>query len=190
MKNQFFDRVNGEITARAGRSAWDKGVTAYALELAEILAEQIAGGWQDPREFSSWGRVRAALLNGAGDWYEYSYGGCSLIYDEDIARRLCCPSEFKRTRGGELNPNGTETWLDVQAHALRNAAARVNAAIRDTLAAGPWYYDPVSREIIAEKDLLRQIEDAGEYCARWHLDDMIDAGAVREIAGPGREAET
>ena len=40
--------------------------------------------------------VRAALLNGAVSWQEYSDGGCSLIYDGDIAARVCTPSEYKR----------------------------------------------------------------------------------------------
>ena len=186
MNNQFFDRVNGEIKARAGRSAWDKGVTAYALELAEILAEQIAGGWQDPRELSSWDRVRAALLNGAQTWYQYSEGGCSLIYDEDIARRLCCPSEFKRTRGGELNPNRDETWIDVQARALSQAGRRAIWAYLDTLAAGQWYFLPGSGEILGRSEILRQIEDAGEYFAAAHLAEMIETGAACPL---GREAQ-
>ena len=40
--------------------------------------------------------VRAALLNGAERWQEYSDGGCSLIYDGDIAARVCTPSEYRR----------------------------------------------------------------------------------------------
>ena len=67
----------------------------------------------------------AALLNGAKDWSQYSWGGCSLIYDPDIASRLCCPSELKKTRNGERRPNSREEWLDVQARALYQAANRV-----------------------------------------------------------------
>ena len=29
------------------------------------------------------------LLNGAENWNQYSYGGCALIYDTDIAVTLC-----------------------------------------------------------------------------------------------------
>ena len=29
-------------------------------------------------------------------WQEYSDDGCSLIYDGDIAARVCTPSEYKR----------------------------------------------------------------------------------------------
>jgi hypothetical protein len=70
------------------------------------------------------------MLNGAQDWDEYSYGGCSLIYNGDIAKRLCTPSELKRKRYGELNPNSRENWLDVQARALFRAQNRIIYILR------------------------------------------------------------
>jgi hypothetical protein len=69
--------------------------------------------------------LEKAMLNGADSWSQYSYGGCSLVYDGDIAERLCAPSEFKKKRGGELPPNAREQWLDVQARALNQACNRV-----------------------------------------------------------------
>ena len=45
----------------------------------------------------------------------------SLIYNEDIAERLCTPSELKKTRHGERRPNAREEWLDTQARALFQA---------------------------------------------------------------------
>ena len=74
--------------------------------------------------------VREKGLDGAADWSQYSWGSCSLIYDSDIAERLCCPSELKKTRNGERRPNSREEWLDVQARALRQAANRVCRHIR------------------------------------------------------------
>lgn len=94
----------------AKQSAWSKGVQMYVEELREFLAE------------NNLQATKENLLNGARDWSEYSYGGCSWIYDSDIAERLCSPSELKRKKGGELQPNSTETWLDVQARALHQAA--------------------------------------------------------------------
>lgn len=73
------------------------------------------------------------MMNGAKNWKEYSYGGCALIYDKDIAETLCTPSELKRKRGGELQPNSTETWLDVQARALYQASRVAVWAYRDEL---------------------------------------------------------
>lgn len=70
------------------------------------------------------------MLNGASDWKEYSYGGCAYVYNEDIMKQLCTPSEIKRKRNGELNPNSRETWLDVQARALYWAYSRIRNILR------------------------------------------------------------
>ena len=116
------------IEARKDRSAWDKGVNAYALELLDSLADLT------PDDLSNRAIIRAALLNGASDWQQYSYGGCALIYDCDIAERLCTLSELKRCRGGEWNLSSRENWLDVQARALRRAGFRVEAALKEVIA--------------------------------------------------------
>ena len=115
------------IESRNDRSAWNKGVTVYALEMLDDLAD-------DSREttgedLSTWSSIQAKLLNGADDWSAYSWGGSALIYDGDIAERLCCPSELEKTRGGERRPNSREEWLDVQARALYQAANRVCKAL-------------------------------------------------------------
>lgn len=107
------EAIKNAIEARKTRSAWDKGVTLYALELLDNIRDLPAA---DNRQ-----EIKKALLNGARDWSEYSYGGCALIYDSDIAERLCSPSELKRCRGGEWRPNRRESWLGVQARALFQA---------------------------------------------------------------------
>lgn len=114
-------RINLTTTYKA-RSAWDKGVVAYALELLEELEEAISGGYFDAEDLNSPALVRSQLLNGASDWNHYSWGGCSLIYNSDIAERLCTPSELKKTRNGERRPNAREEWLDTQARALFQAS--------------------------------------------------------------------
>ena len=134
------EKLKNSITAEKQRSAWDKGVTQYALELVDELTEQIDGGYFDELNLSEPKKVRAALLNGAADWSQYSWGGCSLIYDSDIAERLCCPSELKKTRNGERRPNSREEWLDVQARALRQAANRVCRHIRTLEKSGAISY--------------------------------------------------
>lgn len=107
------------------RSAWGRGVKAYAVDLLGDLAEAVAGGWVEPWELSRRDRIERALLNGAGSWSAYSWGGCSLIYDKDIARTLCTASELKRTKDGERRPNPSEEWLDTQARALTQAARMI-----------------------------------------------------------------
>ena len=111
-------KLLNKLNERTDRSAWDKAVTLYAYELVESLeVEELPG---DFAEF------KALMLNGASDWSQYSWGGSSLIYDCDIAERVCTPSELKKTKGGERRPNSREEWLDVQARALTQAFNRVN----------------------------------------------------------------
>ena len=96
------------------KGAWKKGVYAYAYELAANAAGRM---WvKEPYN------ITGALLNGAATWREYSESGNALIYDADIAERLCSPSELKRCKSGERRPNRRESWLDVQARALSQAA--------------------------------------------------------------------
>ena len=115
------------IDCLSTRSAWDRGVKAYAEELIKWLRDRITWdrGEGEPSTLENRETVRAALLNGAEDWKQYSWGGCSLIYNGDIAERLCTPSELRRKRSGELPPNAAEDWLDVQARALYQASAKV-----------------------------------------------------------------
>lgn len=118
-----YNEIKKELEARKDRSAWSKGVTVYALELLEEYQERAA---YEGREAVDLAEFKAWLLNGADSWESYSYGGSSLIYNGDIAKRLCCPSEYKRTREGERRPNSREEWLDVQARALYQAACRLS----------------------------------------------------------------
>ena len=129
----IYERMAKELEARKDRSAWSKGVTVYALELVEQLAEAAEGGYIDAEDLTAPRMLRKALLDGADDWSAYSWGGCSLIYNSDIAERLCCPSELKRTRNGERRPNSREKWLDTQARALSQAEARVQRVMRDVM---------------------------------------------------------
>ena len=105
------------LNSRTDRSAWNKGVTQYALELIEELEANY--------DFTGSPADRKTLLNGAEDWIQYSYGGCALIYDADIAERLATPSELKKTRNGERRPNAREEWIDTQARALHQAERRL-----------------------------------------------------------------
>ena len=112
------------LETRRDRSAWNKGVTLYALDLLESI--------ENPESITpdlTRAEFKKLVLNGARDWSQYSYGGCSLIYNGDIAERLCSPSIVKRTKDGEHNPNKYETWLDVQTRALAQAANRLYEAI-------------------------------------------------------------
>lgn len=132
------DSIREALEARKERSAWGRGVQAYAVDLVDNL--QGRAEYEDrapaPEEVREW------LLNGARSWSEYSWGGSALIYNGDIAARLCTPSELKRTRNGERRPNGREEWLDVQARALFQAASRVSEAYNAALIASNLVINP------------------------------------------------
>lgn len=107
------------------RSAWGRGVRMYAFELLHDPNQAITDGYFSSDDLEDPRKLEAQLLNGAQNWSDYSWGGCSFIYDSDIADRICTPSELKKTRGGERRPNSREEWLDVQARALRQAARHI-----------------------------------------------------------------
>ena len=105
---------------KPARGAWNKGVKEYAEDLLETYKDRAEYEGHEAvttAEFKEW------ILNGAANWTQYSWSGCSLIYDYDIAKRLCNPTELKRTHNGNKKPNNREEWLDTQARALYQAAA-------------------------------------------------------------------
>lgn len=125
LKKEAKDMKKNEIIKKLEeiktRSAWARGVKNYAIDLVndcgreEITIKDIKNG---------------LLLNGAKDWEQYSWGGCALCYDCDIARALCAPWELKKTKDGERNPNSRESWLDVQARALYQAERKIKNILR------------------------------------------------------------
>ena len=107
-KEEIKKAIMDALKKEKARSAWKAGVILYAFDILDNMED---------------GEVTEKnLLNGAKDWNEYSYGGCSLVYDVDICHRLCTPSEIKKTKNGERHPNRQENWIDVQARALYQAA--------------------------------------------------------------------
>lgn len=130
------DTIRAELNARHDRSAWDKAVTLYALDLLDDVQEGADNMERlplDGAELEQW------ALNGASSWEQYSNGGCSICYNADIAARVCTPSELKRKHGGTYEPNSRETWLDVQARALYQACNRIRKICR----ANGLYYKEV-----------------------------------------------
>lgn len=128
----FIATLNAVLATAQNRSAWDRGVQEYAEEIAEEIAEGINGGYIALDDLRTREGAQSAMLNGAESWHQYSWGGSSLIYDCEIAKRLCTPSEYRKTRGGERRPNSREEWLECQARALVQASRRVYASIRET----------------------------------------------------------
>lgn len=118
---KHFDEVCTTIENTKTRSAWNRGVKAYALDLLADLEEALEGGWICEDDLCNRRMIEKALLNGASSWSEFSWGGCSFCYDRHIAERLCTPSELRKTRNGQRKPNAQEEWIDTQARALYQA---------------------------------------------------------------------
>ena len=111
--------VIAALGARRDRSAWDRGITAYALEMLEGL---------EVTELTA-RTVERTLLDGAPTWHDYSWGGCARIYARASAERQCCPRELRRTNGGDRRPTAAEEWLDTQARACFQACMRVKRIV-------------------------------------------------------------
>ena len=127
MENVYTNELRKLVEEIPNTSAWKRGVKEYTDELLDNLEEKAQYYERLPRNEK---KLKEWLLNGAMDWEDYSYGGCSLIYDGDIAERLCTPSELKKKDGGRLAPNSQESWLDVQTRALRQACIRIKSKFR------------------------------------------------------------
>ena len=112
--------IREKLKKASNASAWERGVRKYAIELIEMLEQE------------NWVPTEKNMLCGAEDWASFSFGGNSLIYDEDIAERLCTASFFKKKKGGNLPPNVAEEWLDVQARALECASRLIVELNNDT----------------------------------------------------------
>ena len=122
-----YDVLVNLINNKSARSAWRRGVKEYALEMVDEIAERADYEGRAPENLEE---LKEWALNGADNWSAYSWGGSSLIYNCDIAERLCCPSELKKCRGGERRPNSQEKWLDTQARALFQAWIMVKTNYR------------------------------------------------------------
>ena len=127
--NINFDAIREAIEKTEGRSAWDRGVKAFAIDLVGDLEANLQ--YYDAPTCGA--DLEAIMLNGATSWKHYAWSGCGLCYDADIAEALCTPSELKRTRNGNRRPNASEEWLDVYGRAMAQAAVRVKRAYRNAI---------------------------------------------------------
>ena len=103
------------------RSKWGRGVSFYGIMILENLQDD----HKQINENITFKELESLLLNGAESWRQYSYGGCALVYDVDIAQMLATPSELKRTCNGTKKPNSKENWLDTQERALYQAFCKI-----------------------------------------------------------------
>lgn len=113
--------VANEVNNTKTRSAWSKGVQAYALDILANFEE-----WQKFNE--SEGLECPELdertaLNGADNWRHWAEGASGLAESCAILCRLCPPSEIKK---GVRNID----WIEVEARAARQAWQMIAKAVR------------------------------------------------------------
>lgn len=121
---KVYDKVAERLAAerKKARSAWMRGVYGSAIDLLDTLDSYTEGDEVEQLQIMRNSKeAEKFLLNGAKNWSEYSWGGSALVYNEDIAKAYCTPSELRRTQNGNKKPNAREEWLDVQARALWQA---------------------------------------------------------------------
>lgn len=129
--------IRAAVEAQKTRGAWAAGVKVYALEILDTIEERSKYEDHEPESMEE---LTDYALNGARDhqkpddiykaWSVASWGGSYLIYGGDICRRLCSPSEQKKTDSGNRQPNDREQWLDTQARALYQAFLQIKDAAR------------------------------------------------------------
>lgn len=116
--------IRKSIESVRARSALDNGVKTFALDLLDKYDEACFYYEQKGEECPDF--CLSSVLNGADSWDTYCYGGMALIYNDDIARALCTPSELRRTNFGKKYPNSRETWMDVQVRAYSQALTMIS----------------------------------------------------------------
>ena len=125
MKKELIVRELENMKKRFARSAWDKGVYDYAFDILEPLGDELENVKAD------------TLMNGPNTWTAYSYGGCALICDDDIAKRMCTPSEYKKylNAGPNSKLSNSDYWLgNVQTRALFQAMSKIRSAYKSIIA--------------------------------------------------------
>ena len=104
-----YSEIHHILIQEKPRSAWARGVNNVAMDIVSEILENADGNdaphFKRVDDFSK--HFYGVSLREAVD------GGCFLIYDYDIAENFCTPSELKRVKNGERNPNSRESWLDV-----------------------------------------------------------------------------
>lgn len=79
-----------KIKFSKANSAWDRGVRMTAYDLVVNVDDKV---FDDAiKNFN----LKAALLNGAESWNQYSWGGCALCYDVDIAKKILYTIRIKK----------------------------------------------------------------------------------------------
>lgn len=107
--------AEAEKLSKSERSYWSRGVASLILDYGEDVLGEHDGEIISARDFYKlWNR-------GADSLRDAVYGGYFDIWNYDITKRLCTPSELKKSNEGMRSPNKRESWLDVEIKAMYQA---------------------------------------------------------------------
>lgn len=93
---------------------WDKATAYYAYFLLDRYIEICR--WHADQNEAIPALSLLTVLNGALGWNQYSYHGCALVDDRDIAKLVLTPAQFAKWEQGRKVT--AEPLLDIQARAL------------------------------------------------------------------------
>lgn len=117
-----------EKQQKQARGTYQKAIFEYAFELCDNIADNYISTAEDLEHLESIPNLKERALNGASDWSQYSWGGCSLCYNYDILTRLFCKSIVKKYENAD-SIRGRHL-LDYQANALAKAFAKIKFLIK------------------------------------------------------------
>lgn len=117
-----------EQQQKHARGTYQKAIYQYAFELIDNIADDYTTTADELAHLESITNLKERALNGASDWNQYSWGGCSLCYNYDILSRLFCPSIAKKYENADSV--GGRHLLDYQANALAKAFAKIKSIIK------------------------------------------------------------
>lgn len=110
------------------RGTYQKAVYLYAFELVDNIADNYITTADELEHLENITNLKDRALNGATNWNQYSWGGCSLCYNFDILSRLFCKSIVKKYENAD-SVKGRHL-LDWQASALSRAFCKINFIIK------------------------------------------------------------
>lgn len=113
---------------KKARGTYNKAICQYAFELVDNIADNYITTPEELKHLENITNLKERALNGASDWGQYSWGGCSLCYNYDILSRLFCKSIVKKYENAD-SVKGRHL-LDWQACALSKAFSKINFLIK------------------------------------------------------------
>lgn len=111
-------KIKTWVENESPRSKWERAVRDYALEMISKCNKKDITSYKQLLN-----HVDAKNMDDYAIAKALSEGGCFEIWDGDIAKRLCTPSELKRVmrKDGTVKDLPHESWIDVQTRAVYQA---------------------------------------------------------------------